>query len=148
MMKSRIWNKMLAAGALACAVGGPLVATAAEAPSGSRAEDKPKPTIKSAMADVGDISVEVARIEKRLVSIDQSVAEINASLKHMESLDKSLAPVGELTRPEGLNSLIDRVSDTAFSRGVWLILIASACAAGLIILLAYMLRWTFSKQLK
>jgi hypothetical protein len=147
-MESRMWKRALAACAFACLFGGALGAAPAEAPSGSRAEDKPKPTIKSAMAGVGDISVEVARIEKRLVSIDQSVAEINASLKHMEGLDKSLVPVAELTKPSGLSALIDQVSDAAFSRGVLLVLIASACAAGLIILLAYMLRWSFSKQPK
>jgi septal ring factor EnvC (AmiA/AmiB activator) len=121
---------------------------------GAVAADQPpagaKPTtIKSAISDVGDISTEVRKLEKHLASIEQSVAAINESLKRIESMDKSfaevsasLAPVAALTRPEGLTALISQVSDTAFSRGVALVLIGTGCAGALIVLLAYTMRWS------
>jgi len=129
-MKWHTWNGALGALALASLV------TAASA-----ADEKPKPTLKTAIAGVGDISAEVARIDKRLAAIEQSVAEINASQKHMEGIDRSLAPVGRLTSPQGLTALVNEVSDVAFDRGVWLILIATGCAAALILLVAFLTRW-------
>jgi len=130
-------------------------APAADAPAGDAkaapAQPAPPPkaaTIRSAMADVGDISVEVKKLEKRLEAIDQSVAAINVSLKRIESMEKSLAavskslePVGVLTQPEGLTSLVKAVSEEAYDRGVALILVGTGCAAGLIVLFALLRRW-------
>ena len=148
-MGLRSWSGPLAV----LALGGVLgihVAVAADPPSeNAKAAEKPKATIKSAMADVGDMSVEMRKIEKRLGAIEQSVSEINAALKRVESMDKSMAgmnaslvPVGELTRPEGLDSLVKEVSDVAYDRGVALILIATACAGVLLVLLAFLFRWS------
>ncbi len=146
-MHSRTWRRAPAVLALVGLLAAIPVATAADAPV-TKADDKPAPTLKTAIAGVGDISVEVARIDKRLSGIEQSVAEINASLKHMEAIDKSLVPVGELTRPQGITALVNEVSDVAFSRGVSLILIATACAGALIVLLAFLARWILANRPK
>ena len=108
-MQSRPWNGALAALAFACMLADPLAVAAADAPAGGvKPADKPKATLKSAMADVGDISAEVKQLEKRLASIDQSVAAIGQSLKRIESMDKSLTSVS--------NSLVP-VGDTRAARG-------------------------------
>ena len=132
-MQPRPWKATLAMLSIACALAYPLGAAAADAPSGNaqRAEEKPKGTITSALSDVGDISAEVRKLEKRMESMEKSMA----------SMSDSLAPVGALTRPEGVNALLKQVSDVAYERGVALILIATGCAALLLVLIGLFLRW-------
>jgi hypothetical protein len=75
------------------------------------------PSVKETMAAVGQISHELKQIEVRLGKIQASIA----------SVDASLAPVGVLAQPGALRELI---------------LIATACGAGLIVLHAVLRRWS------
>ena len=104
-------------------------------------------SLKSAMADVGDISVEMKGLEKHLESLEQSVAAINNSLKRIQSMDQSLiavsnslAPVGALTQPERLSALLREAEDLAYERGLTLIFVATGCAAALMVLAAALWR--------
>jgi len=101
---------------------------------------KEQPATDSVFSSLGDIASQVGRIEKRLASIDES-------LKHMEGMEKSLEPVAALARPEGLAALVNQASDAAYARGVSLIIAASICAAILLVLLAFLLRWSLRPQL-
>lgn len=92
-----------------------VVATAGVA-AGPAEPDAHAPSIRETMAAVGHISHELKLIEARLGKIEHSVAGLNASL----------APVGALAQPATLRSLI---------------LLATACAAGLIVLHALLRRW-------
>lgn len=74
------------------------------------------PSVKETMAAVGQISHELKQIDARLGKIQQSIS----------SIDASLAPVGSLAQPGALRGLI---------------LLATACAAGLIVLHAALRRW-------
>jgi hypothetical protein len=74
------------------------------------------PSVKETMAAVGQISHELKQIDARLGKIEQSIS----------SIDASLAPVGSLAQPGALRGLI---------------LLATACAAGLIVLHAALRRW-------
>ncbi|APV51931.1 hypothetical protein BWI17_21000 [Betaproteobacteria bacterium GR16-43] len=94
------------------------------------AADKP-PTLKDAMGSAVEISQEVRQIEKRLESIDKSVAAMTVSL----------ASVGALTQPERTTALLREAGDLAFDRALSLIFIATGCAAGLILLAAAVWRW-------
>jgi hypothetical protein len=152
---THLLRKLFAALAIACACAQAHGALATDPPA---ADAKPAPpakpaTIKGAMADVGDISSEVRKLEKHIAAIEQSVAEINESAKHVESMDRamtsmgsSLVPVGALARPEGLNALLKQVSDVAYGRGVALILVATGCVALLLVLFAFLLRWVLRSQ--
>ena len=73
------------------------------------------PSVKETMAAVGQISYELKLIEARLGKIETAVAGVNASL----------APVGLLAQPGALRDLI---------------LLATACGAGLIVLHAALRR--------
>lgn len=79
------------------------------------------PSIKETMAAVGQISHELKLIETRLGRIEHSIA----------SVDASLAPVGALAQPGALRGLI---------------LLVTACAAGLIVLHAMLRRWTVRQR--
>jgi len=79
------------------------------------------PSVKETMAAVGQISHELKLIEARLGKIETSVAGVNASL----------APVGVLAQPGALRELI---------------LMATACGAGLIVLHAALRRWRSSPR--
>jgi hypothetical protein len=89
---------------------------AAQPPATAPASPVPVPSIKETLAAVTQISHELKLIEARLASLDQSLAGVNASV----------APLGTLTQPKALRSLI---------------LLASACVAGLIVLHAALRRW-------
>ena len=94
-------------------------------PAGAAATPEPAdpatrpPTIKETLAAVGQISRELKLIDERLGKMEESVAGINGSL----------APVGDLARPKALGSLI---------------LLATACVAGLLVLHAALRRWSQS----
>lgn len=89
-------------------------------------------TVKGALADVGDISLELKTIDKRLQSMEHSIAAIS----------DSLAPVGELARPEGLRALMGEAGDLAYARMRSLIFWLTGCGAGLIFLFAALRRWS------
>jgi Flp pilus assembly protein TadB len=75
------------------------------------------PSIAETLTAVHQISRELKLIEERLGKVEQSLASVDASLK----------PVGTLLKPAELRGLI---------------LLATACAAGLIVLHAALRRWT------
>jgi small-conductance mechanosensitive channel len=77
--------------------------------------DRP-PSITETLTAVRQISHELKRIEERLGALEQSVTRVEASLR----------PVGALAQPAELRGLI---------------LLATACGAGLIILHAAVRRW-------
>ena len=96
-------------------------------PAGAAATPEPadpatrSPSIKETLAAVGQISHELKLIDERLGKMEESVAGIN----------ESLAPVGDLARPRALGSLI---------------LLATACVAGLLVLHAALRRWSRSSS--
>ena len=89
-------------------------------------------TVKGALADVGDISLELKTIDKRLQSMEHSLA----------AMSDSLAPVGELARADGLRALMGEASDLAYARTRSLIFWLTGCGAGLILLFAALRHWS------
>ncbi|RPH43436.1 MAG: hypothetical protein EHM87_13785 [Burkholderiales bacterium] len=137
------------------------VAPAPAAASTASTAPKPAPSLTEALISVGDLSHELKLIDRRLVglehalaSLEKSVGGIGGSLASLEksvgSIDGTLAPVGALVRPEGLRAALDPIVDStldrAFDRARGLLLLATACAAGLIVLHALMRRWTARPQ--
>ena len=99
-------------------------------------EVKPAPEVKSAtmkeaFGSAVEISNEVKLIDKRLESLERSVAAIS----------NSLDPVGKLTRPEGLRALMVEAGDMTYDRARSLIFLATGCAAALILGLAALWHW-------
>jgi len=88
------------------------------------------------LGSANEIARELKDIDTRLVVIEKSVAGINGSL----------VPVGALTKPERVTALLHEAGDMAFDRARTLILVASACAAVLIVLLAVALRWGLRRK--
>jgi hypothetical protein len=142
--------------ALAFAVGGAMAAASAAASTPPPAT-KPSPSLTDALTSVGDLAHELKLIDRRLVglehtlaSLEKSVGGIGGSLASLEKsvggIDGSLAPVGALTRPEGLRAafepIVESALDQAVERARGLILLATGCVAGLIVLHALMRRWT------
>jgi hypothetical protein len=121
----RHWMRVVAL-SVACMLGQP--GFTAEAPQAAA----PKPAnLKDAMGGVVDLAAEVRLIEKRLTSLEQSV----------KGIDQSLAPVGALTRPDGMRLLLQEAGDLAYDRGRALILFAMACVGVLMVLAALLWRW-------
>jgi len=75
------------------------------------------PSIKETLTAVSQISHELKQIDGRLGKLEQSLASVDASLK----------PVGAIVQPDALRELI---------------LLATACGAGLIVLHALLRRWS------
>ena len=139
-------RKLLAAMAMAAAFLPFQVSTAADAPPPQAAvKDAPSkdapgkaggpPADTSSTGLLGsanEIARELKDIDTRLIVIEKSVAGINGSL----------APVGAITQPQRVTALLHEAGDMALDRARTLILIAFACAAVLVVLLAVMLRWS------
>jgi hypothetical protein len=131
-------SKWIIALIMACAGPAAHAATAAEPPAkaAKAAEGKPAAaaqpaSMKEAFGSAVEISAEVKLIDKRLQSLEQSVA----------SISNSLEPVGKLTRPEGLHALLVEAGDLAYERARSLIFLATGCAAALILGMAALWHW-------
>jgi hypothetical protein len=135
--------RILATGVLgaACAAS-PLLANAAppdaqargSAAAGSTqaaAATPPTPTIHDTLVAVRQIAYELKAIDERLGALEKSVGGINASL----------APVGTVAQPENLKQTLNLAGDVAWERGRALILLATACVGGLLVLHAVLRRW-------
>jgi len=93
---------------------------------------QPAPTISDTLIAVRQIAHEIKAIDERLGALEKSVGGINASL----------APVGALAQPEKLKESMNLAGDIAWERGRALILLATACVGGLLILHAFLRRWS------
>ena len=92
-----------------------------------------------------DISVQAGEIEKRLEGIEKSVASVKGIEKSVKDLNVSLAQIAAALREENLRELESSAGDIVLARGALLILLATACGAGLIVLHA-MLRRSFRQD--
>lgn len=101
-------------------------------------DDPNKPTIRKTMENIGTMSQELRLVEKRLEALEGSVAGLDKSVagidKSVASLDTTLKPAAALLKPEGLQALARGVGEMAFEQVRGLIVLATACAAGLILL--------------
>lgn len=100
--------------------------------------DPAKPTIRKTMENIGTMSEELRLVEKRLEALESSVAGLDKSVagidKSVASLDATLKPAAELLKPGGIQALAKGVGEMAFEQVRGLILLATGCAAGLIVL--------------
>lgn len=104
-------------------------AASGSAPASAAAQ--PAPTISDTLIAVRQIAHELKAIDQRLGALEKSVDGINASL----------APVGALAQPERLKESMNLAGDIAWERGRALILLATVCVGGLLILHAVLRRW-------
>lgn len=88
-------------------------------------------SISEAMGAIAQIARELRVIDARLGKIEGSIGGLDKSLgdidRTLQRVDASLAPVGALAQPDALRNLV---------------LLVTACAAGLIVLHAVLRRWS------
>jgi hypothetical protein len=113
--------------------------TTSDSPKPPSSAAKPAPSLTEALGSVGDLSHELKLIDRRLVGIEHTLTPIQ---KAVVGIDTSLGPVGDLAKPDGLRAALEPIVDRAFERARGLILLATGCVAGLIVLHALMRRWT------
>jgi hypothetical protein len=114
-----------------------LVMLASVGAGASAATPEPKqPSMTDSFAAAREIANEVRQIEKRMAAVEVAVEGMNASLK----------PVGALAQPEAISKLTHDAVDQAMNRLTWLLLIATACLAGLMVLGT--LCWSWAGKLR
>ncbi len=113
--------------------------SSSDPPKAAASAARPTPSLTDALVSVGDLSHELKLIDRRLVGIEQTLTPIG---KAVVGIDASLGPVGDLAKPDGLRAAVDPIVDRVFERARGLILLATGCMAGLIVLHALMRRWT------
>ena len=104
-------------------------AAVGSAPAAAAAQ--PAPTIHDTLIAVRQIAHDLKAIDERLGALEKSVGGINASL----------APVGAVVQPEKLKETMNLAGDVAWEGGRALILLATACIGGLLVLHAVLRRW-------
>jgi hypothetical protein len=105
--------------------------SAAAGSTQAAAATPPTPTIHDTLIAVRQIAHELKAIDERLGALERSVGGINASL----------APLGAVAQPEKLKETLNLAGDVAWERGRALILLATACVGGLLVLHAVLRRW-------
>jgi hypothetical protein len=116
-------------------------AAAATAPAEKPAEaPAPKKGLFHTSENVSDIASHVTAIEKRLEGIEQSVKSVPGLEKSVGEINTSIAGIAALVRIETLHELETSAADVALVRGAILILLATACGAGLLFLQAWLRR--------
>lgn len=95
-------------------------------------------------ASIGEAITSVADLPSQMVVLDKRVEELSKRVdelaKSVAAVNQTLAPVGALARPEGLKPVVEGALDAAFWKAVALIVLATACGAGLVVLHAVLQR--------
>ena len=108
----------------------------------SAADPKAEPAKGGGFASsIKEIADEVGEIEKRLVSIDKSVQSVKGIEKSVDELNVSLAQIAAVLKDERLGEMEKSAGDVILVRCAILIVFATACAAGLIVLQARLRNW-------
>lgn len=115
-------RKRLAAACLVAVSCGPV---AAEPPQPKSA------SLGDAITSVADLPAQMVVLDRRVEELSKRVDELS---KSVAAVNQTLAPVGALAKPEGLKPAVEAVLDAAFAKAVALLLVATACGAGLMIL--------------
>lgn len=106
--------------------------TRAAAPAvSSTATAQQAPTINDTLLAVRQIALELKAVDERLGVLDKSVSGMNASL----------SSVAVAAQPAQIKETLNLAGDIAWERGRALILLGTACIAGLMLLHALLRRW-------
>lgn len=91
-----------------------------------------EPGFRAALAELGGAAERMKALEGSLRALEKSVGVLGGEL----------ARIGESTHPAAVRQLADQAGARAGEEGRSLVLLASACAAGLLLLNAALRRWT------
>ncbi len=120
-----------------CVIG---VAFIVALPSWGADAKKADPVFESG-GPIKEIAVQLQLIEKRLENIDRSVMSMKSIDKSVQELNANLGQVAAILRQENLTEIEKSAADVVLMRGVLLIIFATICGAGLIVLQAKLRHW-------